>query len=265
MTTVAYKVLDRLLLPAFWLSNRRPRIFMFHSVGRTPVTLSTGEQGPQIRPELFEAFIDWLAAHATIITVSELVRSRARAHPTSGRLSALSLDDGYEDNYSVAFPILKSRGVPATIFLTTAMIREQDEAAGCGLSRSQIKEMHNAGVEFGAHTMTHPRLTRIAAARARQEIMDSKLAVEGITGSPCRGFCYPYGAVDSNIADMVRQCGFSYGVTTQDRFFQGQDDFLVPRTVLPASPNTTDFAVRLSGAHAWRQSAYLARKRIRPS
>lgn len=263
MPKSAPKILDRALLPLFWALSRRPRIFMFHSVGLEPVELNTGEQGPQASPQLFEAFIDWLTTHATVVTVNDLVRDMKQTRRRSDRLAAISLDDGYEDNYSIAYPILRRRNLPATIFITGAMIRADDDISGPGLSKSQIKEMHSEGIEFGAHTMSHPHLTRISSAEAQLEVARSKELVEDITASPCSGFCYPYGAVNSNIREIVRSGGFSYAVTTQDRIFHSRDNFLLPRTVLPPSPNATDFAVRLSGAHSWRQSAYVQRNRLR--
>ncbi len=260
---LTYKLLDRLMLPAFWALSRRPRLFMFHSIGTQPVSLCTGEAGPQASPELFEAFTGWLVRHAKVVTVSELTRIALDDRHPRERFAAITLDDGYEDNYSVALPILVRHRVPATVYLTSAMVRLESTDPGGGLSRRQIKEMLSSGIEFGAHSVTHPHLTRIPLRQAEREITESKEFVEGLTASRCEGFCYPYGAFDDKIAQLVKSSGFNYAVTTQDRLFSGTDPFSLPRTVLTEDSQRTEFAVRLSGAHAWRQSLYPALKRLR--
>jgi len=258
LRTLGPKMLDRLLLPAFWALNRSPRIFMFHSIGVEPVTLCTGEAGPQASPEMFEAFVGWLVRHARVVSVSELVRATAENRRSRERFAAITLDDGYEDNFSVALPILVRYQVPATVYLTNAMVRLQSTDPGQGLSQPQIKEMLSSGIEFGAHSVTHPYLTRIPLREADREITESKELVEGITASRCEGFCYPYGRFDDQVKQLVKSCGFSYAVTTQDRLFGDADPFSLPRTVLTQDAQSLEFAIRLSGAHAWRQSFYPA-------
>ena len=257
------KLFDRLLLPAFWALSRGPRIFMFHSVGVQPVSLFTGEVGPHASPELFEAFTGWLVRHAKVVTASELARITVDNRHPRERFAAITLDDGYEDNYSVALPILVRHQVPATVFLTSAMVRLNPTDPGGGLSQCQIKEMVSSGIEFGAHSVTHPYLTRIPLREAEQEISESKEFVEALTASRCEGFCYPYGAFDDRVAQLVKSSGFSYAVTTRDRLLRNADPFLLPRTVLTEDSRRTEFAVRLSGAHAWRQSFYQAVKWLR--
>ncbi len=257
------KMLDRILLPVFWALNRAPRIFMFHSIGVEPVSLCTGEAGPQASPELFEAFTGWLRRHARVVTVSELARATADGRRPRERLAAITLDDGYEDNYSVALSILTRHEMPATVFLTSRMVRMQSSDPFDGLCQRQINEMLSLGIEFGAHTMTHPHLTRIPLGEAEREIAESKSFVEGLTASRCEGFCYPYGAFDDQIKSLVKSSGFNYAVTTQDRLFNHADIFSLPRTVLTEDRQEKEFAVRLSGAHSWRQSLYPAVTRVR--
>jgi peptidoglycan/xylan/chitin deacetylase (PgdA/CDA1 family) len=236
---------------------------MFHSVGVEPVSLCTGEAGPQANPELFEAFTGFLARHAKVVTVSELARVTASNRHLRERFAAITLDDGYEDNSSVALPILVRHQVPATVFLTSRMVRLQSTDPGQGLSQRQIQDMLSAGIEFGAHSVTHPYLTQIPFRQAEREIAESKEFVEGLTACRCEGFCYPYGAFDDQIKQLVKSRGFTYAVTTQDRLFGDVDRFSLPRTVLAEDAGEMEFAVRLSGAHAWRQSFYPAARRLR--
>lgn len=76
------------------------------------------------------------------------------------------------------------------------------------LSWDEVREMSNAGISFGAHTMTHPFLTRISHERARKEIYLSRKIIEEQTGKPVRAFAYPAGDFDIHTQKMVEQAGY---------------------------------------------------------
>ncbi len=85
------------------------------------------------------------------------------------------------------------------------------------LNRRQIREMAAAGISFGGHTVHHVILTRVNPEAARNEIVQSKLALEEITEKPVRGFCYPNGEVgdfNEEIKGLVREAGYDYACTT---------------------------------------------------
>jgi glycosyltransferase involved in cell wall biosynthesis len=97
----------------------------------------------------------------------------------------LSFDDGYEDNYLIAFPLLKKYGMTATIFLIgNSAIRsnvwdeKNGEPAAKLLNDQQIKEMMNSGIEFGSHTMNHKKLNLCSIEEAEMEISESKKILE---------------------------------------------------------------------------------------
>ena len=86
------------------------------------------------------------------------------------------------------------------------------------------------GHQIGAHTRTHPVLTEIPAARAREEIAGSKKALEDRFGFAVKHFCYPYGEVSPAVRDMVTEAGFETAVTTAPGIARaGVDPFLIPR------------------------------------
>jgi len=84
------------------------------------------------------------------------------------------------------------------------------------LTWEDIERMHQHGIEFGAHTATHPVLSRVTAARAWAEIVESKAALEEHLGVPVRGFAYPSGRRQDFTAAtkrLVQDAGFTYAVT----------------------------------------------------
>jgi peptidoglycan/xylan/chitin deacetylase (PgdA/CDA1 family) len=102
-----------------------------------------------------------------------------------------------------------------------AAVREASNAAmpdDLMLSSEQVRMLHAAGMEIGAHTVTHPILARIPIDVARREIADGRDALQTITGTPVTLFAYPNGKPGSDYkgehVDAVRALGFDAAVTT---------------------------------------------------
>ncbi|MBA7597475.1 Poly-beta-1,6-N-acetyl-D-glucosamine N-deacetylase [subsurface metagenome] len=125
----------------------------------------------------------------------------------SSKSFVITFDDGYQDNYTNAYLILKRYGFSATIFLITGYIgtdrffkperyieryggREEDYRF---LNWEEIREMSNNGIEFGSHSITHPSLTSLSRKEAWREIKDSKLKIEAMIQKTIKFFSYPYG------------------------------------------------------------------------
>ncbi len=114
----------------------------------------------------------------------------------------ITFDDGYDDTYTQAFPVLKNNGFIGTFFI----IRDYTGREG-RLNDSQISEMQKAGMEFGSHTLSHPDLTKISLDEARSQIFDSK--GEWLT------FCYPAGKFNDGVVNLVKEAGYLAAVTTK--------------------------------------------------
>jgi len=98
------------------------------------------------------------------------------------------------------------------------------------MDQAQVQEWMAAGHEIGAHTRTHPRLSRISPDRAREEIFGSKKSLEDRFGIPVRHFCYPYGDYSPRVRDLVEEAGYETAVTVDPGVWRpGTDRFLIPR------------------------------------
>lgn len=151
-----------------------------------------------------------------------------------------SWDDGYALDLRVA-DLLDRYGLTGTFYVSPAVQHGTQM-----LSREEIRHL-SARHTIGAHSMTHPKLTEIAPDAAKIEIEESKRWVEDIIAKPCTTFCYPYGAVNAEIAAMVKTAGFTDARTTSDLQFSSKDPYQKPIS-LQISP----FPLRRRFHPAWK-------------
>ena len=193
----------------FWLPGapkQAPRLIMYHEVNP-----DQSESGLNIHPEHFDRQIGQLVKKGyRFLTVSELAAEIEAGATRFYKTALITFDDGFDNNYTHAFPILKKHAAKATIYLSP------DYQGIPFLKNSQIQEMANSGlIEFGAHTLHHVNLTKTDAKMAEQEICRSKEKVRELSGQPCLSFAYPYGRYAEEHIDMLKQAGFTSAVTTR--------------------------------------------------
>lgn len=190
-------------------------ILLYHSVDDSGAL-------PALSPSCFFSQMKYLKDQGyRTLTLSEYcqaLRANRSLHP---RVVVLTFDDGFENNYSVAFPILQELGFRATIFLATDYVgtrcnweRSVDIPKLPLMSWDQIDEMSRRGIEFGSHGATHSRLTRLPFEKARNEIIRSKTTMEKRLKREILSFCYPYGDYDTGIVKLVREAGFAWACSS---------------------------------------------------
>lgn len=152
---------------------------------------------------------------------SQLPSLETESHDS--KLVVLTFDDGFRDFYTDAWPILEEHQFTATVYLPTAYIGDnprQFKGRDC-LTWANIEELHQAGIEFGSHTVNHPKLVDLAPAQVEAELRDSKSAIEDHLGHPVDAFCYPYAFPSQNqafvqqLTDTLVTCGYTTCATTQ--------------------------------------------------
>jgi peptidoglycan/xylan/chitin deacetylase (PgdA/CDA1 family) len=189
-----------------WGNGHPLPLLTYHSIDDCRSVLSTS-------PGTFRRQLQFLASQCFHnIRLSEVVQLLHDRLPLPPKRVCLTFDDGYQNVYSEAFPLLQEYGFTATVFLVARYCGRDNDWPGNleYLDRTQllswdhVKEMSNFGIDFGAHTLTHPDLTCIAPRLAEQEIVQSKQEIEDKTGQPLTLFAYPYGRYNSHIREVVR-------------------------------------------------------------
>lgn len=207
-----------------------PRVLMYHSI---EPGVPTGMNTP---PDKFEKQLQYLLKSGyNPVTISELLRGGA------SRPVAITLDDGFANNYEYLFPLLKKYKCKATIYLAPQIegIR--------ALSSAQIDEMNASGlVEFGAHTLQHVNLTTLDEEDARDEISRSREAVEALTGGDCQSFSYPFGRYAEEHIQMVADAGFTSAVTTKKRIEKILKPYQISRLSINGKANLFQYYITLT-------------------
>lgn len=199
--------------------NRVP-ILMYHKVNPNP---TTGGLGLRVTPGSFERQMRYLDKNGfQTISLEHVMSHYTERKPLPPRPIVITFDDGYEDNYRYAFPILKRYNMIATIFVvadTIGGINEFDYKSGHQpmnkmATWDQLKEMAAYGISIESHTVTHPHMAEVSLEQARQELVESKEILEKGLGRPVNYFCYPYGSYNQDVAKLVEESGYKAAVTT---------------------------------------------------
>jgi peptidoglycan/xylan/chitin deacetylase (PgdA/CDA1 family) len=141
---------------------------------------------------------------------------------------ALTFDDGLENFYDLAFPILQRYGFTATVFLVSDYIGQQttwDYHKRNHLNWQQIAELAAAGIEFGSHSATHQDLRALDDEELQYELFGSKTFLESKLGRPVKYVSYPFGRYNERVIQFSRKAGFVNGFGLA----RGEGDFVLPR------------------------------------
>ncbi len=202
-----------------------------------------------VTPEEFERQLQYIEENYKVIPLEEAIEYlQTDFEKVSGSI-VITFDDGYSDNYYNAYPLLKKHNVPATIFLISGFIKSNVSKY---LSPSQIHEMKNNNISFGAHTISHRILTSLTNEEVVREISGSKDMLESQLGQRINFFAYPVGTrVDFNdeIVEIVKACKYSCACSNM-YVMNGKnaDIFALKRIGIETTDNFFIFKKKLNGA-----------------
>ncbi|TCP53429.1 polysaccharide deacetylase [Tumebacillus sp. BK434] len=166
-----------------------------------------------VAADAFEKQLRYLAEHGyNSISFQDLAKAWYENRPLPPKPVILSIDDGYMNNYTIAYPLLKKYKMKAVIFLTTNMIGADANHVGW----REIQEMEASGlVTFEAHGVSHQYLTKIPEAQARREVFEAKRVLDERLEHPVVAFSYPGGYNSPKIRSTVKEAGYLFGTVAK--------------------------------------------------
>ncbi|MCM0758014.1 polysaccharide deacetylase family protein [Sporomusa sphaeroides DSM 2875] len=249
--TVLWVVILGAIIVFYTKFCKRIPILMYHRIATVP-----GERN-SLPPEKFKEQLDYLQQHGyNPITLIDLYKHYSHQVPLPPKPVILTFDDGYEDNYLTALPLLRERNMRATVFPIANWVGKENkwENFNHQLTRTmnwnQLKAWRAAGMEIGSHTLEHPFLTQCDETRLDKEFRDSKAILQENLGSTIEFLCYPYGFFDDKTIHAARKNGYKGALAIYDNApLWRQDLFALPRIPIPSKQPLWEFALKVSRFH----------------
>ncbi|MBR3289698.1 MAG: polysaccharide deacetylase family protein [Clostridia bacterium] len=210
--------------------------------------------------EAFTQQLDWLQSEGfTTMTPQELAACLYDEKPFPEKAVLITFDDGYLSNAEYAYPLLKERGMTATVFLVTGAPGE----AGQTMNPKQVQMMDADAIAATADVFvyaphTHDlhkvvsrgvsALTAASADTVRADFRKSAEVLRGIPGAETQVFSYPYGLYNDMVREVLKGEGVrlafraSEGVITRD-----SDRYALPRFPVDSTVSLSEFRRFFSG------------------
>ena len=175
----------------------------------------------------------------------------------------ITFDDGYLDFKIEAFPVLQRYGFTAIVYLPTGSIADQRrtfQGSPC-LTWTEIAELRRAGIRFGSHTVTHPKLVELDWPSVEHEIGDSKRMLEDRLGEAVSSFCYPFAFPShrhefcNRLRESLQAHGYQNAVCTViGRAKPNDPQFFLRRVPMDSGDDLLLFKAKLEGGYDWLQT-----------
>lgn len=213
-------------------------VFNYHQVednANNPLALSV---------ENFEKQMAYLSEKGyTAITADQLFAYLYQKGSLPPKPVLITFDDGYGGIYTNAYPIMKKYGFTAIIFLITDFVGRDSWY----INWEQVKELQQAGFQFGSHTLSHGSLAEASPEEVRNQLVKSKEGIEWRLETPVRYLAYPGGYYNQQVKDAVRQAGYQAAFTVDfGRVSRASDSWALERVpILQSRWTFIDFYLRL--------------------
>jgi peptidoglycan/xylan/chitin deacetylase (PgdA/CDA1 family) len=244
-------------------------ILMYHSISNDSENGTHPYYRTCTSPEVFKSHMRFLQDYNySVISLSDAInllndtaeQPLAQSKTDRVRYVVITFDDGFRDFYTHASPILQKYGFTATMFLTTSFISNHGKRfkeKPC-LSWNEVRELHQKGISFGSHTITHPQLKILPREHVQREVKESKDIIENELGSAIESFSYPYAFPEEDnqfklfLRDTLKSSGYQYGVSTiLGIASRTQNQFFLRRIPANSYDDAALFKAKIKGAYDW--------------
>jgi peptidoglycan/xylan/chitin deacetylase (PgdA/CDA1 family) len=261
----------KIAISCVYYALSRPVIVLAKYLGvldGTPLVILYYHDVPTASLATFTKQMGMLARRATVVGADW------RGGPTKGRVCAITFDDAFVSVFENALPVLKRHEFPCTIFVPTGFMgrvpswnaEANSVPREAVASEDVIRAMTSPDVTIGAHTVSHPRLSRISEASARHEVERARSVLETLTGRSIRLMSFPYGDHNDSVTSLCKEAGydFVYGIEPK-RVSPRSGEFFRGRVSVGPSDGSLEFFLKVSGGYAWMSLASMLKQTIMAS
>ena len=182
----------------------------------------------------------------TTLTLTEVYDFFEKNKPIPKKSVVITFDDGYLNNYTNAYPILKQFGFKATIFDITSTV----DTSTNYLNSAQLKELSNNGIDIQPHTITHPHLNKLSYDQQYKELKTSKDFIETLLSKTVKFVAYPYGEWNQDTIKAVKNIGYTMAFTTAGTWANKQNGiYTLYRVYISSNFSMTEFNNRMTNEH----------------
>jgi len=197
-----------------------PAILMYHSVDRGGLELKHYGGKLNVYPETFDRQMRFLRDHGyKVIPLEKMIELIKEGKRVPRKTVSITFDDGLENNFTHAYPVLKKYGFPATIFVPTDFVGKEGY-----LNWDQIRLMSGDNISFGSHTMSQCWLPDLDTGELWRELAGSKRILEEKTGRGVKTLSYHMGGYNEKIKRVAEKAGYAGAVATNPGRGQPADD-----------------------------------------
>ncbi len=213
-------------------------VLMYHHVGEPPPGADQLRRELTVPAQAFEQQMAYLAQTGyNPISQTQLFKALYYGQPLPPKPVMLTFDDGYQDSYFIAAPILAAYSFPATFYILTGMVGD----AGY-MDWRQIIELDQRGMDIGSHTISHKDLTLVSPGERRRQLFDSATVLYQKLGHPVYWFCYPSGKYSEAVETLAYKTGYLLAVTTDPGEQQSSHDpYAIKRYRMEADTSMDEF------------------------
>ncbi|WP_254906471.1 polysaccharide deacetylase family protein [Clostridium tyrobutyricum] len=218
-------------------NNSSVPVLMFHSIDY--------EKGNELRipKDVFREKMKFLKDSGyTTLTLTEFYKFIEENKPVPKKSVLITFDDGYEDNYVNAYPVLKEFGFHATIFVITSTV-DKDSSY---LTSKQLREMNENGIDIESHTVNHDDLDKLSYEKQLETLRNSKEFLENILNKKIDYIAYPFGHFNQNTIKAAQVSGYKMAFSTESGWGnKSQGIYKLHRVYMSANHSMNEFMIRL--------------------
>jgi peptidoglycan/xylan/chitin deacetylase (PgdA/CDA1 family) len=171
-------------------------VLIYHSISSPPVALPSDMD---IAPARFQQQLRWLSRWREVVPLVETLSAGSKR-----RRLAITFDDGFRDNLTVALPLLEKFGLPMTLFVAAGFIDQKGY-----LSEEELREISKHPlITIGAHGFWHRHFNRLTPDDARFELTESRRMLEEVIGRKVDLMAWPFGECDDQLERLSAECGY---------------------------------------------------------